>query len=199
MVSFADSVPVVGGPSVTCAMSCWLCSSSVRGRFPCRALTAVLVYQWCYSPLICGLFVGLLLGPSVIITDAQLRPQGLRKRVLNFSFQTSVLITVETKYSSRLPKIQRLAAEDLPGNTLSQELIRSPEGMFGWTSCSREQAALCIPVNGFPKKARDHQYLQGPPKEQNAGTSLPWAQKTSQKERAALRIAVSLERKFKFL
>lgn len=180
MVSIADSVPVAGGPWVTCAMFCWLYSSSIQGRFPCRALAAVLVYQLC-SPLIRGLFLGLLLEPSVIITDTRLRPQGLRKRELNFSFQTSVLIPVETKYSSLLPKIQRLAAEHLPGNTSGWELIRSPEGMLVCTSCSREQVALCISINGFPKKTRDHQYLEGPPKEQDAGTSLPWPWKTSQK------------------
>lgn len=169
MVSFADRVPVVGGSRVTRAMFCWLRSSSVQGRFPCRALTAVLGYQLCCSPLICGLFLGPLLGPSVVITDAWQIPQGLRKRELNFSFQTSAWIPVETKYSSFLPKIPRLAAEDWPGYRSSWEL----EGVFVCTSCSREQVAQCIPVSGFPRKTRDHQYLEGPPKEQDAGTSLP--------------------------
>lgn len=162
MVSFPDSVPAAGGPCITRAMFCCLCSSSAEGRFPCRALTAVLLYPLCCSPLIRGLFLGLLLGPNVIKTDSQLRPRGLRKRDLNFSFHTSVLIPVETKYSSVLPKIRNLAAEDLPGNPSSRELIKSPEGIFVCTSCSREQVALRIPVSGFPVKKRDHQYLEGP-------------------------------------
>lgn len=45
--------------------------------------------------------------------------------------------------------------------------------MFVCTSCSREQVAQCIPVSGFPRKTGDHQYLEGPPKEQDASTSLP--------------------------
>lgn len=124
-----------GGPSVTPAVFCWLCSSILQGRFPCRALRAVLVSQSGIFPLRVG-FSSAAPGAQCPQSWCATETSSFRKMETHLAFQASVLVPVEKKIFFPPFQNTKISGRGSIGLSLSQELIRSPEGMFVCSRCT---------------------------------------------------------------